>query len=167
MKAWGLIIGSHLKNWTYTLIILVIVTLPNGLFAEPTKAHRQNALLSPGLNLNYYYEVASVKPPTRFELQQIKEQGFRSVRIPINWMNHVDGKYIKPAFLNALKKTVQDCFDMELRVIINVHHFKEMKQEPDLYEPFLAALWRIIAHEFSGFDDRLLFELFNLSLIHI
>ena len=62
-------------------------------------------------------------------IDKIKEGGFKTVRIPVSWGEHMGEapEYtVDEAWLNRVKEVVDYCIDNGLYAIINVHHYNEV-----------------------------------------
>jgi endoglucanase len=96
--------------------------------------------------------------------QSIKEAGFNSVRIPIQWSAHatLDPPYaIDPVFFKRVDWAIDQALSRHMLAVIDIHHFAEMDLDPTTYTPELLALWRQIATRYKDRPPTLLFELFN------
>lgn len=91
--------------------------------------------------------------------------GFRTVRIPVSWGDHVDdGYYVDPAWMKRVHEVVDMALDSGLYVIIDSHHepWRSLVVRNDGVIRFRhITLWRQIAEEFRDYDERLLFEGMN------
>ena len=97
-------------------------------------------------------------------LTTIAEAGFDSVRVPVRWSAHAgtEAPYtITPAFMDRVQQVVDWSLDAGLHVILNVHHYEELMQNPNVHGPRLIALWDQIGARFADYPDTLLFELLN------
>ena len=64
----------------------------------------------------------------------IKEAGFTAIRIPIRWSNHTTNEApytINPIFMNRVKWAVDQAIENKLTVIVNIHHFEDIMENPD------------------------------------
>ncbi len=98
------------------------------------------------------------------DFARIKAAGFSSVRIPTKWSAHAakEPPYaIDPAFVARVDHVVRTALAAGLQVVLNVHHYDELDQEPARHRERYAALWRQIAAHFASFPDALQFELYN------
>lgn len=103
---------------------------------------------------------------TKKMIDTIADAGFRSIRIPVTYYNHLDAnKQIDSAWLDRVEEVVHYALDNDLYVIINVHHDTGHKgwirSEVATYETDsteLTNLWTQIATRFKDYDHRLLFE---------
>lgn len=106
---------------------------------------------------------------TKELIDSVAAAGFKTVRIPITWMNEVsyDGNYtIRAEFLARIKEVVDYAYDNGLFVIINVHHEnwvnrKDLDKEYREVGVELAAIWRQLADYFADYDQHLIFEAMN------
>jgi endoglucanase len=94
----------------------------------------------------------------------IKAAGFDTVRIPVRWSGHASSippYRISEAFFGRVDWAVDQALREDLNVIINVHHFVEINEDPDEHKDKLLALWGQIAERYKDRSERLLFELLN------
>ncbi len=106
---------------------------------------------------------------TKKLIDTVADAGFRSIRIPVTYVNHIDsnGK-IDKAWLKRIGQVVKYAFDNDLYVIINVHHdtgnqgwiyADKTTYKTDL-KNFLN-IWKQVAAYFKNYDEKLLFEATN------
>jgi endoglucanase len=133
-----------------------------------TDAFKCNRLLGKGINLGNALEAPRegdwglTLKAEYFRL--IKQAGFDSVRIPVRWSAHAGTKApfeIDADFLKRVDWAIEQALGQGLGVVLNVHHYEGMYQEPDRHRARLAALWKQIAGHYRGQSDRLVFELLN------
>lgn len=112
-------------------------------------------------------------------IKMVKDLGFRTLRIPITWHNHlIDDKYtINPKWMQRVKEIVEWGLKYKLYVIINIHHdnlldpSKDLKYGQGYYpntknikesEKFIFNVWKQITLAFNkGYDHHLIFEALN------
>jgi endoglucanase len=131
-------------------------------------AFAYNRLLGRGMNLGNALEAPSegawgVTLKAEY-FQVIKDAGFNSVRIPIRWSAHAQTEppyAIDPAFFNRVDWAINQALLRNLLVVIDVHHYVEMDQNPANETPRLLALWQQIATRYQEWPPTLFFELFN------
>ncbi len=95
---------------------------------------------------------------------QIKRAGFDSVRLPVRWSAHAgtEAPYtIDPQFFRRVDHVVSKALDNGLAVVLNVHHYEELFEQPDANSTRFVALWRQIADHYRGYSPALRFELLN------
>jgi len=105
---------------------------------------------------------------TKELIKAVKSMGFKTIRVPVSWHNHVDKNYnISSAWLKRVKEVVQWCLDEDMYVILNTHHdiSKEYiypdKAHYDQSEKYIKAIWKQLSAEFKNTGDKLIFESMN------
>jgi endoglucanase len=94
----------------------------------------------------------------------IREAGFDSVRVPIRWSAHaqnaspytVDGR-----FFERVDWVIDHATAQELNVVINMHHYDELFEDPQGQEERFLAMWRQIATRYRHRPDSLYLEPLN------
>lgn len=93
-----------------------------------------------------------------------RQAGFDSVRIPVGFSGHslAEAPYtIDPAFLTRVEQVVGWGLGKGLRIVLDMHNYNEVQQDPPGQRERFVALWRQIAARFRSAPDRLYFELLN------
>ena len=144
------------------LFLLLALSLPA---ADVFEQHRR---LGRGLNLGNSLEAPKGaswgRPIAEEDFPRIKSAGFASVRLPVRWGDYaaVDAPYtIEPAFLAHVEGLVRAALKADLQVVLNVHHFDALDQDPVGQRPRFAGIWKQLAARFAGAPDALQFELSN------
>ncbi|MEO0754342.1 MAG: cellulase family glycosylhydrolase, partial [Pseudomonadota bacterium] len=94
----------------------------------------------------------------------IAAQGFDSVRIPIAWSNYTSGApdfTIDPDWFDRVDEVIGWALAADLNVIINVHHFAALMNDPIGNEPKLQAIWEQVGEHYADQPDNVYFELIN------
>ncbi|MCJ7776921.1 MAG: glycoside hydrolase family 5 protein [Sedimentisphaerales bacterium] len=94
----------------------------------------------------------------------IKEAGFDSVRIPIRWSAHAleNAPYtIEKSFFDRVDWAIENALKNDLYVILNIHHYLEIMEDPANHQERFYALWEQIAEHYKDYPDSVLFELIN------
>nr|WP_070960425.1 glycoside hydrolase family 5 protein [Hyphomonas sp. Mor2] len=100
----------------------------------------------------------------RRDLVRLKQAGFDTIRLPVRWTAHMEEEApytIDPAMLARVDQIVRWAAEIDLKIIVNVHHFSRLNQNPGKYEPVLEAIWDQLATHFIGAPDHLIFETIN------
>ncbi len=105
-------------------------------------------------------------PVTTPELMAaVKDAGFNAVRIPTSWGNHMDDAHnIDPEWMARVKEVVDYAYDLDMYVILNMHHEEWNYPYYDNEENGKAIMthaWTQIAEQFKGYDEKLIFEGMN------
>lgn len=105
---------------------------------------------------------------TKDMIDDIKEAGFNSVRVPVSWHNHVDENYqISEAWLNRVQEVVNYAYDNGMYVILNIHHDNsEDFMYPDSARleqsvKYVTTIWEQLCLRFQEYDQHLIFECMN------
>ena len=120
-----------------------------------------------------YYETAWGNPVTTKEMiTEIKKAGFRSIRVPVTYYDHIDsnGK-VDSKWMQRVKEVISYVLENDMYCILDVHHDTGLYEggswivaDADKYQENankLSKLWTQIALEFKDYDYKLVFEGFN------
>lgn len=97
----------------------------------------------------------------------VKQQGFRSVRIPCSWHRHMNANNIIDAeWIARVKEVVEYCLRDELYVVLNDHYDEAwIETHMDTYDAnratLMKILWTQVATAFGKYDEHLLFAGLN------
>jgi endoglucanase len=136
--------------------------------ANKGKAFEVNKKLGRGINLGNALEAPSegkwgvTLKAEWFRI--IKEAGFDSVRVPIRWSAHAmkDSPYtIDEEFFKRVDWVVKNAQANNLCVVINVHHYEEIFDDPNGQRERLVGLWKQIAERYKDTPETVVFELLN------
>jgi endoglucanase len=97
-------------------------------------------------------------------LREIARAGFDTVRVPIRWSAHAENSppyRIDRAFFARIDEVAAQGLASGLNVIINVHHYVELNENPEAHTARLAAIWSQIAARYADWPEGLIFELVN------
>ena len=109
-------------------------------------------------------------PETTRELfRTVKEAGFDSIRIPITWAQHLSDApdyTIDKEWLDRVNEVVDWALELDMKVIINVHHDDAFwlitdnahKKEA---EEILTKIWAQLCKRFENYGEELVFETMN------
>ncbi len=114
-------------------------------------------------------ETAWVNVKTTPELiQAVYDAGFRTLRMPVSWHNHVDeNDVIHPEWMARVREVADIALNLGMYVIVNVHHDNQEKYfYPDSahYErsaAYLQSVWTQMAEAFADCGDHLILESMN------
>jgi endoglucanase len=104
---------------------------------------------------------------TRFEDEYagiIREAGFRHVRLPVKWSGHASltAPYkIDDALIERVRHILEVCHEQQLAVVLNMHHYDEIHNNPAAEEARFIALWQQISDAFADAPADVVFELLN------
>lgn len=95
----------------------------------------------------------------------IKVAGFRGVRLPVRFSDYVGGSntayHLDDTFMKQLDAYVNAALSQHLTVILDMHHFLQIMNDPQDNEACLIAMWKQIAERYKNEPDTLIFEILN------
>ncbi|ASA25821.1 cellulase family glycosylhydrolase [Paenibacillus donghaensis] len=102
-------------------------------------------------------------------IKNIAAQGFKSIRIPVTWDQHIGaapGYAIDKAYMDRVEEVVGWALEAKLYVMINVHHdswlwVSHMEPKHDEVLARYNAAWTQIAERFKDHPNKLMFESIN------
>jgi len=147
--------------WIPRIIAALALTLIWGNIAVANTLYR-GVNLGNALDAPHEGDWGVVLKEEYFEL--IKNAGFDFVRVPIRWSSHADQVYpytIDPIFFNRVDWAIDQAFSRGLTVIINVHHYVELMDDPKSNSERFLALWQQIASRYKNYPQNLYFEILN------
>lgn len=116
---------------------------------------------------------------TKEMITAIKDAGFKTIRIPVSWHNHVstDGKYmVNSEWMARVKEVVDYAYSQGMYVIINIHHdnmkistinsnagfaLSDNTDVKNKSKTYIKNIWLQIATTFADYDEKLVFEVLN------
>ncbi len=94
----------------------------------------------------------------------IKKAGFDSVRIPVRWSDYTEAEppyRINPEFRDRIDWAVKEALARDLTVIVNMHHYHELMEEPEKHGERFFAIWKQLADHYSDYPLSLYLEPLN------
>lgn len=159
-----------MKQLITALLLASTIFCTHALAQEDSKpdAFEMNNRLGMGINLGNTFEAPKLGAwgvdVDAFYFEEIKEKGFASIRIPARWSAHAleEAPYtIDKKFMDTIQWAVDLALEKELVVVLDVHHYEEMMEEPEAHKDRFLAFWEQISETFADYSDSLYFELFN------
>ncbi len=112
--------------------------------------------------------------PTKELFETVKAGGFNTVRIPTTWYQHVEYDdaqqmyVVDDAWMDYVKQTVDYAYDLDMFVILNVHHEETWVNVSEFTDAtyavaseMLADIWTQVSDTFAEYDQHLIFEGMN------
>ena len=99
-------------------------------------------------------------------IDALKAAGFRTIRLPVSWHNHVDAEYtIDEAWLSRVQEVVDWIYARDMYVILNIHHdetqFEPSGKHYEESERYIRRIWSQLAERFRDYGGRLIMESMN------
>jgi endoglucanase len=148
------------------LLFILIVTLLG--FASAQDIFELNQRLGRGVNFGNALEAPSegawgmTLETSYFDL--VKQGGFDTIRLPVSWTYHAakNAPYtINSEFMKRVTWAVDEASSRGLNIVVNIHHYDELNQNPVAEEARYLAIWKQIAEHFKDYPDSVYFELLN------
>jgi len=94
----------------------------------------------------------------------IKDANFSSVRIAVCWSAHAlaEKPYtVDPNFFKRMNWVILTAMKREAIVIVTMHHYNELYENPAAHKERFLAMWKQIAEHYKNYPNALLFEPLN------
>ena len=92
----------------------------------------------------------------------VKNAGFDHVRLPVTFASHLDADgTINAEYLEAVDKAVIAALSNDLTVVIDLHHYVELKDNVSANEDTFYSIWEQLAKHYKNYPNRVIFELLN------
>lgn len=96
----------------------------------------------------------------------IKKAGFQCVRLPVRFSDYADRNspdcHLDEAFMKKIDSCVNAAMAQHLTLILDLHHFLQIMDDPQDNRECLIAIWKQLAARYKNYpDDALVFELLN------
>jgi len=111
---------------------------------------------------------------TKEMIDSIKKSGFKTIRIPVSWHNHIDeNNNIDKEWLDRVQEIVDYAVDNDMHIILNIHHdndlgkdgkplgFFPQKQYLEQSLKYVEDIWTQVAERFKDYNSNLVFESLN------
>jgi endoglucanase len=127
----------------------------------------QNQKLRSGVNIIGYDPIWNARDKARFKAEyfrMLKEAGFSNVRINLHSFRHMgegDAYTLRPAWWEVLDWAVTNALQSDLMVILDLHEFGAMGNDPETNKAKFLAFWRQVSERLRDAPDRVLFEILN------
>ncbi len=97
-------------------------------------------------------------------LTAIKEAGFNTVRFPVRVSAHTQPSppyRVDPGLLSRMDEVIHAGLQNGLIVILDLHHYLELMEDPDGQEERFLAIWRQLGEHYAQYPENLYFEVLN------
>lgn len=147
-------------------IQLSLLLMSSIIYGQSNIAFEQNKKLGRGVNIiGYDKELWKDHTKGRFKesyFKMIKEAGFSNVRINLHPFSHMDGNNkLDPAWLATLDWAVDNGLKAGLMVILDMHEYNALADNPAAKKEKFLDLWRQIAPRYKDKPSELVFEVLN------
>jgi endoglucanase len=136
--------------------------------APPDHVARPILKLRRGINLGNGFDAPSigawgvVLEEKHFDMAAAA--GLDHVRLPVRFNAHAlaQAPYtIDEAFFKRIDWAIDQALGRGLSIIVDLHHYEELMEDPDGHADRAVELWRQIAHRYADRPESVVFELLN------
>jgi len=154
------------KLTTIGILLIFLFSINRILSGQQISAFEQNKKLGRGVNIiGYDKELWKDHTKGRFKDQyfkMIKEAGFSNIRVNLHPFSHMDSKYIiNPQWLETLDWAVKKGLEAGLMVILDMHEFNAMADDPVAKKEMFLSVWKQLAPRYKDQPGNLIFEILN------
>lgn len=151
------------------LFLAVVFATASTAFAQPAApdAFEHNRKLGRGVNIIGYDPIWREREQARFQdkhFRLLKEAGFTSVRVnlhPFRHMERTNAWTLRQPWLDTLDWAVRQATAQGLTVILDLHEFNAIGDDPEGNKDRFLAFWRQLARHCRNAPDTVLFEILN------
>jgi endoglucanase len=156
-----------MKNLLFFLLLFIsgiAISMPTR--AQSNSISAQCNKIGKGVNI-LGYDDAFWKDRTkgRFKesyFQMIKDAGFTSVRVNLYPFSFMDKNYnLDPAWLKTLDWVVEKGLKAGLMVILDLHEFTAMADDPAAKRDMFLSFWKQVAPRYKDMSDKVVYEILN------
>jgi endoglucanase len=144
----------------------VLIVAVDGAAAAPD-AFEQVRRLGRGVNILGYDPIWDHHKDGRFKekhFKLIREAGFQSVRINLHALQRMDagnGYKLDDGWLKTLDWAVKGALANGLMVILDLHNYNDVAENPAAFKPRVMAFWKQVAERYKKAPDSVIFEILN------
>ena len=148
-------------------IVIALFSIKSDLFAQSVSAKEQCAKMGRGINIIGYDDALWKDYTTgRFKenyFKMIKEAGFSTIRINLFAFSGMDSITYKlnPKWLETLDWAVKKGLEAKLIVILDMHEYNAMADDPIAKKEMFLSVWRQLAPRYKDQPNDVVFELLN------
>ncbi|HPC35915.1 MAG TPA: glycoside hydrolase family 5 protein [Candidatus Marinimicrobia bacterium] len=145
-------------------LLIFMVSCQSG--SKAVNAFEQNEKLGRGVNILGYDPIWESFEKARFKEHHFKlihEAGFNTVRInlhPFRYMNPTTSE-LREDWWKVLDWAVENALANDLMVILDMHEYYAMADDPVGRKDMWLAFWKQVAEHFQNSSENVLFELLN------
>ena len=157
---------GYLTLLALTAVLMLAVSVGH---AQPgtRDVFEQNRKLGRGVNILGYDPIWRSRDQARFQAKHfrlLKKAGFNSVRInlqPFRRMNPTNGYALSESWFEVLDWAVRQAQAQDLRVILDLHEYNSLGNDPVTNKAKFLAFWRQLSAHCQAAPESVLFEMLN------
>ncbi|HEY3372710.1 MAG TPA: glycoside hydrolase family 5 protein [Prolixibacteraceae bacterium] len=155
------------KALVLSVILMSLLLIGSSSYSQTITAVEQCKNLGRGVNI-VGYDQAFWKDYTKGRFKEsyfkmIKEAGFSNIRVNLYAFSHMDKSsfQIDPKWLETLDWLVKKGLEAKLMVILDMHEFTQMADDPIGKKEMFLSVWRQLAPRYKDQPSQVIFELLN------
>ncbi len=169
---------THLKNSKLAIVVAMSLSLSLSANAQVPSAAQAETVpstpIAPDFQMKRCVNMGNAleapngsswgKLYAKADYQKIAEAGFDTVRIPIRWSDYTGPapEYrLHPDFVAIADNNIKWALSSGLNVVINIHHFEEMMEQPGEQMERFRAIWDQLSLRYSKLPGNVWFEVLN------
>ena len=150
----------------FIAMFMASISMNHHSFAQKVSASDQCLKLGRGVNILGYDKVFwQDHNKGRFKatyFKMIKEAGFSTVRVNLFPFTQMDSQNkINPKWLETLDWVVDKGLEANLMVILDLHEYTAMADNPEAKKEMFFSFWRQVAPRYKDKSGKVVFELLN------
>jgi endoglucanase len=156
-----------MKNLVFFgLVLIFLLSNSSKLTGQTISANEQCRKLGRGVNI-IGYDKALWKDHSKGRFKEgyfkmIKDAGFSNIRINLHPFSNMDSTYkMKSSWLETLDWAVENGLKAGLMVILDMHEFNAMADDPVAKKEMFLSVWRQLAPRYKDKSGNLIFEVLN------
>jgi endoglucanase len=150
-----------------SVILMSLLLIGSSSYSQTITAAEQCKNLGRGVNI-IGYDRAFWKDYTKGRFKEsyfkmIKEAGFSNIRVNLYAFSHMDKTsfQIDPKWLETLDWVVKKGLEAKLMVVLDMHEFTQMADDPIGKKEMFLSVWRQLAPRYKDQPSQVIFELLN------
>jgi endoglucanase len=155
------------KIFLVSALLFTLLLMKGEVFSQQVTAKEQCKKIGRGVNI-IGYDAAVWKDYTKGRFKEkyfkmIKDAGFSSIRVNLFAFSGMDSTTYKlnPKWLETLDWVVKKGLEAKLMVILDMHEYNSMADDPVAKKEMFLSVWRQIAPRYKDQPDNVVFELLN------
>lgn len=154
------------KIFLVSFILACLIRFASDCYSQNSFAFEQNKKLGKGVNIiGYDDQLWKDYTKGRFKadyFKMIKDAGFSNIRVNLHPFSHMDKNYkINQNWLNTLDWAVKGGLEAGLMVILDMHEFNAMADDPEAKKEMYLSVWRQLAPRYKDQPNNVIFEILN------
>jgi len=155
------------KLFLVSMVFLLAISCKNQQQEQVITAKEQCAKLGRGVNIigydNAFWDDYTNGRFKESYFKMIKDAGFSNIRVNLHAFSHMDKTTyeFEPKWLETLDWVVAKGLEANLMVILDMHEYNQMADDPVGKKEMFLAVWRQLAPRYKDQPSQVIFEVLN------